>query len=108
MIDHLKDLQEIAHDFNKIGVVSDETVEHLDARLRLRELRDKLPAVEEMNGQAIKTLRARFNLSQSMLAAYINMSVVTVSKWERDEKKPNGAALLLLNAINRKGPDILI
>jgi putative transcriptional regulator len=42
-----------------------------------------------------------------MLAAYVGMSVGTVVKWEREEKKPNGAALRLLNLIERKGLEVL-
>lgn len=106
MIDHLRDLQEIAHDFNEIGAVSDETVKFIDARMKLRQLRESLPAIHEMNGSEIRDLRDRFNLSQAMLAEYVNMSVVTVSKWERGEKKPNGAALRLLDILERKGPDV--
>lgn len=106
MVDHLKDLQEIAHDFNEIGAVSNETVNYINARVRLHELRQRLPAVQEMTGQAIRQLRERFNLSQAMLAEYVNMSVVTISKWEKGDKKPNGAALRLLNMLARKGPDV--
>ncbi|MDE1186620.1 MAG: helix-turn-helix domain-containing protein [Pantoea sp.] len=106
MVNHLKDLQEIAHDFNEIGVVSDDQVKHIDARVQLRELRASLPVVQDMNGEEIRSLRDRFHLSQAMLALYVNMSVVTISKWERGEKKPNGAALRVLNTIAIKGPDV--
>ncbi|ORM65472.1 transcriptional regulator [Pantoea rodasii] len=107
MVNHLKDIQEIANDFNEIGVVSDELKEKIDSRARLRELRAALPVMQMMSGEAIKVLRERFGLSQAMLAAYVGMSVATIVKWERDEKKPNGAALRLLNIIERKGLDIL-
>jgi len=107
MVNHLKDLQEIAHDFNEIGVVTDELKEKIDSRVRLRELRASLPILNSLSGADINRLRQRYNLSQAMLAAYVGMSVGTVVKWERDEKKPNGAALRLLNLIDRKGLDIL-
>jgi putative transcriptional regulator len=35
------------------------------------------------------------------------MSVATVIKWEREEKKPNGAAIRLLNIMDRKGLSVL-
>lgn len=107
MVNHLKDLQEIAHDFNEIGVVTDELKEKIDSRVRLRELRASLPILNSLSGADINRLRQRYNLSQAMLAAYVGMSVGTIVKWERDEKKPNGAALRLLNLIDRKGLDIL-
>lgn len=107
MVDHLKDLQEIAHDFNPLGVISDELTEKIDSRARLRELRTSLPVLQLMSGEAIRELRERHGLSQAMLAAYIGLSPATVVKWEREEKKPNGAALRLLNLIDRKGLEVL-
>lgn len=107
MVNQLKDLQEIAHDFNEIGVVSNELKEKIDSRARLRELRSSLPVLHMMSGEEINQLRQRHGLSQAMLAAYVGMSVATIVKWEREEKKPNGAALRLLNLIERKGLDIL-
>ena len=108
MVDHLKDLQEMAHDMFPHGGISEDTVNYIDARVKLRELRARLPAIVEMNGEAIRALRGRYNLSQAMLAEYVNMSVVTISKWERGEKKPNGAALRVLNTLSDKGPEIFI
>lgn len=107
MVDYLKDLQEIAHDFNPLGVISDELTEKIDSRVRLRELRTSLPVLQLMSGEAIRELRERHGLSQAMLAAYIGLSPATVVKWEREEKKPNGAALRLLNLIDRKGLEVL-
>lgn len=106
MVDHLKDLQEMAHDMFPHGGISEDTVDYIDARVKLRELRAHLPAIVEMSGEAIRALRGRYNLSQAMLAEYVNMSVVTVSKWERGEKKPNGAALRVLSTLSAKGPDV--
>ncbi|NIF23585.1 helix-turn-helix domain-containing protein [Candidatus Pantoea multigeneris] len=106
MVDHLKDLQEMAHDMLPHGGISKDTVKHIDARVRLRELREQLPTIIEMNGEAIQALRGRYNLSQAMLAEYVNMSVTTVSKWERGEKKPNGAALRVLSTLSQKGPEV--
>ena len=86
MVDHLKDLQEIAHDFNPLGVISDELTEKIDSRVRLRELRTSLPVLQLMSGEAIRELRERHGLSQAMLAAYIGLSPATVVKWERRRK----------------------
>ena len=66
-----------------------------------------LPVLQLMSGEAIRELRERHGLSQAMLAAYIGLSPATVVKWEREEKKPNGAALRLLNLIDRKGLEVL-
>lgn len=106
MVDHLKDLQEMAHDMLPHGGISEDTVNYIDSRVRLREFRERLAVITEMNGDAIRTLRSRYHLSQTMLAELVNMSVVTVSKWERGEKKPNGAALRVLNVLSVKGPGV--
>ncbi|MCU5771310.1 helix-turn-helix domain-containing protein [Erwiniaceae bacterium BAC15a-03b] len=105
-LNHLIDLQEMAHDFNRIGAISDETVNYIDTRVKLRELREKMLSVHEMNGEEIRGMRDRLGITQSMLAVIMNMSVVSISKWERGEKKPNGAALRMLNTIEYKGFDI--
>lgn len=99
----LKQLHELATAFNASGAVSDETVELIHDRMTARELREKVPKPAVMSGLEIRALRDRLQLSQSMLAYTLNMSVESVSKWERGEKKPNGAALRLLNLISRQG-----
>ncbi|MDV5140202.1 MULTISPECIES: helix-turn-helix domain-containing protein [Yersiniaceae] len=99
----LKQLHEMAQAFNKSGTVSDETVEFIGSRLKAQQLREKMPKPEEMDGTAIRALRDQLHISQSMLAYTLNMSVESVSKWERGEKKPNGAALRMLDILRRKG-----
>jgi len=74
-------------------------------RESLKDFRARMSAVDHMNGGQIKQLRERYQLSQAMLAEFMNLSVVTISKWERNEKNPNGAALVLLNALAANGVD---
>jgi len=76
-------------------------------RPSLSEFRARLAAIQGMSGQQIKKLRERHQLSQAMLAEFLNLSTVTISKWERDEKNPNGAALMVLNALNENGMQVL-
>ncbi|MDM3559949.1 helix-turn-helix domain-containing protein [Proteus vulgaris] len=40
-----------------------------------------------MSGAEIKTLRAKFGMSQAVLARALGMSKESVSKWERGKKK---------------------
>ncbi|MFT4929641.1 MAG: putative transcriptional regulator, partial [Phenylobacterium sp.] len=42
------------------------------------------------------------------LAKYLNMSPVSIQKWERGESKPTGAALKLLNIINSQGLSVVM
>lgn len=54
----------------------------------------------------VKDLRTKLNCSQSLLAAYLNVSLNTIQAWEQGERKPNHAALRLLEIID-KGPKFL-
>ena len=74
----------------------------------LREFdRADLPAPRLYSPAEIKELRLRSRASQSVFAAYLNVSVSTVRKWEIGDKKPRGAACRLLDLIDRKGLEAL-
>ncbi|MGL4429644.1 MAG: helix-turn-helix domain-containing protein [Enterobacterales bacterium] len=104
MTERLKRIQGMAQRYNKLGVVKDETVASIDAAIHARDI----PAVREMSGGLIKEVRIRYNLSQSVLAMITGMSVESVSKWERNESKPNKAALRIINIIDAKGPEVFM
>lgn len=55
----------------------------------------------------IKHLRTKLNCSQSLLAAYLNVSLNTVQAWEQGARRPNHEALRLLEVID-KGPHFLV
>lgn len=93
MTERLKRLQGMAARYNKLGVVSNETLALADARLKSRQLRESLPTLHNMDGAEIKTMRSHYGLSQSDLAFTMGMSVESVSKWERNESQPGNAAL---------------
>ena len=46
---------------------------------------------------------AREKASQSVFAAYLNVTPGLVSQWERGEKHPQGASLKLLSLVAKKG-----
>lgn len=50
------------------------------------------------------------NMSQSVFAAFMNVSVSTVQKWEAPEsgKHPSGAAAKLLQMIDKKGIEAIV
>lgn len=54
----------------------------------------------------IKRLRKKLNCSQSLLAAYLNVSLNTIQAWEQETRRPNHAALRLLEIMD-KGPNFL-
>lgn len=104
MGDRLERIQGMAERYNKLGVVKDETVAAIHAAVDAR----KIPKVRPMTGSQIKEVRVRYKMSQSALALMIGMSVESVSKWERDESKPNQAALRIINVIEEKGPQVFM
>jgi len=67
-----------------------------------------LKSVKEFSPKEIKLLREKEHISQSIFARCLNMSLSTVVQWERGVKKPNGAALKLLNLIQEKGIAMLL
>ncbi|MDF1897232.1 MULTISPECIES: helix-turn-helix domain-containing protein [Rahnella] len=104
MTQRLKRIQSMAERYNKLGVVQDGTVNAINAAVAAR----NIPAIRVMTGSQIREVRVRYNLSQAALAITLGMSVESVSKWERDESKPNNAALRIINIIDSKGPEVFM
>jgi putative transcriptional regulator len=67
-----------------------------------------LPKVPDYTAKQIKSIRLRCNASQTVFAAYMNISPSSLQKWEIGAKKPTGVALKLLSIIDDKGLDALI
>ncbi len=49
----------------------------------------------------VSSLRERLGFTQEQFAARFGFSVATLRHWERGDRAPNGAALVLLNVIDR-------
>jgi putative transcriptional regulator len=94
-----KTLMETAHniasDLHEIGVIDVQTMRKFDVMC--------FPEVKEFSSTQIKKLRAREKVSQPIFAKCLNISPVTVKKWEQGEKRPSGSALKLLNLIAERG-----
>lgn len=99
MTERLKHIQSMAKRYNALGVVKDKTVASIDAAVAARDI----PAVRTMTGSEIREVRTRYNMSQAALAMTIGMSVESISKWERNESKPNKAALRVINLLDANG-----
>jgi putative transcriptional regulator len=65
--------------------------------------------VAEYRPQAVDVggLRRRLGLTQGQFAARFGFSVATLRHWERGDRKPQGAALVLLNVIERNPKAVL-
>jgi putative transcriptional regulator len=66
-----------------------------------------LTPIQEMSPRKIRALRTREKASQTVFAAYLNVTPGLISKWERGEKRPQGASLKLLSLVDKKGLDIV-
>jgi putative transcriptional regulator len=60
---------------------------------------------EPMDGAAIRALRESLNASQYVLAALLNVSASAVESWEQGRRRPDGAALRLLD-LYRRHPEL--
>lgn len=96
----LKNIHEMAQDLKDAGVMDKQTMREFDAIC--------IPAIKHYSKDEIKRIRESQNASQAVFAQYLNTTPSTIRSWEHGEKKPSGAALKLLNLVEKKGLAILI
>lgn len=82
------------------GVIDGQTMREFDALC--------LPPVRDFGAKAIKRMRLREKVSQTVFAKYLNTSVSTVKQWENGDKHPRGTSLKLLNLVDDKGLQALV
>jgi putative transcriptional regulator len=92
-------VHQTASDFYRDGALDKKTMREFDALC--------LTPVREMTPAKIRALRVREKTSQTVFAAYLNVTPSLVSKWERGEKHPQGASLKLLSLVDKKGLEIV-
>ena len=93
-------LHETVEDFHEIGLIDAKTMREFD--------KSCLVPVHIMAPKEIIEVRNQFGVSQAVFAHYLNVSVGSVSQWERGEKHPSGPALKLLDLVRRKGLEVLV
>ena len=101
MTDKMKEMLKFAQEMEVAGITDGESARRIAARIK-----ERYAHLTPMSGEDIKRIREQNNISQSSLALILNMTKESVSKWERNEIKPNGAALRLLNLIDNKAISI--
>jgi putative transcriptional regulator len=79
-------------------------------KLTMRELNRAEPdnKVTALTGSEIRGLRERAKMTQAVFARHLQLTADHVSKLEREEKRPSGPALVLLNLIRRKGIEAML
>lgn len=94
-----------AKDMHAGGVMGKRAYE----KITLRHLGDaEQTTTKPLTGKQIRALRDKENISQAVLARHLHVSVGYVSQLERDEKRPTGPTLVLLNVIQRKGLEAIL
>ncbi len=88
-------IHETVDGLHREGLVSKATMREFDALC--------LTPVMALAPKEIAAIRKGERVSQPVFATYLNVDKSSVSKWERGEKKPDGAALKLLNLVKNKG-----
>ena len=66
-----------------------------------------LTPVKPLSPQEIAAIREREEVSQSVFARHLGLSVTLISQWERGEKKPQGSSLKLLTLVKKNGLDFV-
>ena len=97
--DVLKAVHESARGLHRIGVIDAKTMREFDTSC--------LTTVIDLTPKQIAQVRKHTRVSQAVFAKHLNVSVTSVSKWERGEKKPRGASLKLLTLVQKKGLDAI-
>lgn len=98
-------LLETADDMRRIGVMNDDEYRKITVRLLGPQ---PLPTAQPIQGEEIRSLRERANMSQAAFARTLNLSTGYISQLERGTKQPKGPALALLNVIRRKGLEAIL
>ena len=91
----LKELHDTAKDMHDIGTIDTTTMREFDALC--------LPPIKKLTPRQIRALRISNKVSQTVFAAYLNISASTVRQWENGDKEPSGPSLKLLNLVREKG-----
>ncbi len=92
-------IHETASDIFRTGLMEKQTMRDFDLLC--------LTPIKKMKPKKIRALRLREKASQTLFAAYLNVTPSLVSKWERGEKHPRGASLKLLSLVEKKGLEIV-
>lgn len=67
----------------------------------------KKAVVHKFSPIDVKKLRTKMDMSQSEFASAFGISVSTLRHWERGDRVPQGAALVLLNVVAKEPQAVL-
>lgn len=96
----LEAVHETATDLHRLGLMDARKMRRYDALC--------LSPVPSYDSEKIRSLRERYQLSQTTLALLLNTSASAVRQWELGDKHPSGPSKKLLYLLDNKGLDALI
>jgi len=110
MVDkRLLNIQKMIQRQHAAGTASEEALVEINNLVRESEIKETQNIqISIMDGARVRAIRQREKLSQSELAHMMNLSANSIQKWERNATHPQGAALRLLEVIERTGVSFLI
>ncbi|MFT4929513.1 MAG: putative transcriptional regulator [Phenylobacterium sp.] len=68
----------------------------------LAELGVKIPAIEVITAEKVKHIREKVNLTQTVFARLLNVSVSSIRQWEQGKRSPTGATKVLLDLLDKE------
>ncbi len=100
----MREMQDTAKEMHAIGLMNDASY----GKITMRQAgRAEAATLAPLTGDEIRAIREQSNMSQAVFAKYLNLTVGYISQLERGAKRPQGAALVLLNVIKLRGIDVV-
>ena len=99
------EIAETARDFAAAGLMNAAEAEKITARMLGP---DALPPAPVLKPKDIVSLRERERMSQAVFAKLLDVTISTLSKWERGEAEPGGPARRLLQVVKVQGAAALM
>ncbi|MFZ4762262.1 MAG: helix-turn-helix domain-containing protein [Alphaproteobacteria bacterium] len=93
-------IHEIAVGMHEVGLIDKKKMSQFDEGC--------LTPVQPFNGEQIKALREREEVTQTVFAYYLGVTKDFISKLERGEKKAGGSLSRLLAIVERNGLNSLL
>ena len=93
-------IHETAQGFYAAGLMDKTTMREFDSLC--------LTEVPQYSPKQIQAIRKKCQASQSVFAAYMNITLSALQKWETGARKPDNVAMKMLQIIENKGLEALL
>jgi len=98
--DILEAVHETASGLHREGFIDQRKMRQYDALC--------LEPISDYDSEKIRSIRARYQISQAVLASLLNTSTSSVRQWETGSKHPSGPTRKLLHLLEHKGLEALL